>query len=106
MVAKGLTGIFLMCAKLCKVQISLSSVFTDFFTKDFVQYVQAKHQQSQSKNVQMELLVHTLPYLLSKITPLLPQDQHMSFKFVALLYYNMAVGIGNLNDIRLLKNAF
>lgn len=51
MVAKGLTAIYLMCAQLCKVHISLASVFTDYFMEDFTQFIKMKHSQTQSKNI-------------------------------------------------------
>ena len=43
MVAKGLTAIYLMCAQLCKVHISLASVFTDYFMEDFTSFIKMKH---------------------------------------------------------------
>ena len=84
----------------------MASVFTDYFMEDFTQFIKMKHSQTQSKNIQADLLFYTLPYLLNKILPLLPKQFRLQFTGIAYLYFNAALGIGSPENILLLQAGF
>ncbi|CAL5995741.1 Conserved_hypothetical protein [Hexamita inflata] len=105
-IAQGITSVFLACAQLTKVLPQLSAVFTDNFSSDFMSYIKMKNAQTQSQNIQADIILNLLPYLLNKISIMIPQTYENPLHMLCYCYYNIAFGIGRLSDVALLKNAF
>lgn len=81
----------MLAANTARLHLCLSSIFTEHFIKDFEDYLHMHvNNNGNSSNMQSDLILNVLPFLLSKILPLLPEKYKQSFLFLSYLYYNIS----------------
>lgn len=91
-----------------RVQLSMAAIFSEQITREFRDYLQINMTGNASTqgNIQGELIINILPYLLSRMIPLLPEKYKQSFTFLAYLYYNVCFKLAHTSDINLIKHMF
>lgn len=59
-----------------------------------------------NSNIQSDLILNILPFLLGKMVPLLPEKYKQPFLFLSYLYYNISFQLAGLVDIQVIKHMF